>query len=650
MTTAVSLVAGSSSLSDPPMVVIVDDEPLVVRALARLLRRSYVVVSVTTPEEAIDVVDRHDVAVVLSDQRMPGMGGTDLLALIHRRDPRVMGLLITAYADIDAVAAAINDPGVVGYLRKPWRDRDVVEAVQRAVVAHDDAGSRARERAELVRQEEAVRVLVDHAPIGVAVLGRTPQLVFVRCNAPFLQLVSAPTASVVGTPLSRLLGPEASDAIHALCHRAERSGEVMASPELEWTLPGQTVRHVTCTVSPLGSGAGPAVGSGLVTGPESVQPGFVLTAADITEAVASREEARRLAALQAAILEQLPSGVVVVDADGRTLVVNDMARRLRPALTDPSAEHVRQGPRHTQSGQPLRPDELPLARALTGERIVDLDYRQEGADGTDVWIRASAAPLRTRRDEISGAVSVYTDVTADHLAEQGRSIALASASHELRTPLTSTLGFTALLLAGEIGPLSDQQVRAVSRIKSSAERLQLLIEDIMDITSIEAGQLALHPSTVDIGALLARVVDSFEPQVRAKHQELILDRPPAPLLARADDHRVEQVVTNLVSNAHKYTLTGGRIVVSAAGDAAGVSVTVQDTGVGLTADEIGQLGTKFYRARNRDTWDVPGTGLGLAITRALVERQGGSLSITSTPGQGSVFEIRLPADRSPSAT
>ncbi|HEX8508225.1 MAG TPA: ATP-binding protein, partial [Propionibacteriaceae bacterium] len=107
-----------------------------------------------------------------------------------------------------------------------------------------------------------------------------------------------------------------------------------------------------------------------------------------------------------------------------------------------------------------------------------------------------------------------------------------------------------------------------------------------------------------------------------------------------------QVISNLVSNAHKYTLDGGRITLSAVQDAAGTLVTVTDTGVGLTPAEICNLFTKFYRARNRATpWNVPGTGLGLAIARALIERHGGSISIVSAPGKGSTFEMRLPPGR-----
>ncbi len=268
MSNAAPLHPGRASTPRRPTVVIVDDEPLIVRALERLLRRSYHVISVTTPQAALDAVDHHDVAVVLSDQRMPALGGAELLTLIRRHDPRVMGLLITAYADIDAVAAAINDASVMGYLRKPWRDQDVLDAVRRAVEANAEVRSGARDRVDLRKQQEIVRVLVDHAPIGVAVLGPAPDLAFVRHNAPFLALMSGLKSDVVGSTPSDLLSPEASETIHTLCLRAARSGEPVTSPELLWAVDGSPAHYVSCTVSPLGA--------------TSEAESFVLTATDIT--------------------------------------------------------------------------------------------------------------------------------------------------------------------------------------------------------------------------------------------------------------------------------------------------------------------------------------------------------------------------------
>jgi signal transduction histidine kinase len=322
-----------------------------------------------------------------------------------------------------------------------------------------------------------------------------------------------------------------------------------------------------------------------------------------------------------------------------------MARQLQLTFMDPAEADPSVSPRDAQTGRLMRHDELPLARALTGERVTDLEYRQGQPVGADSWIRASAAPMLGPHNTISGAVVVCTDVTAERLAEQARTIALASAGHELRTPLTSALGFAGLLMAGQLGSLSQKQIESIGRIQFSLERLRLLIEDIMNLSTIESGHSELRPGPVDIGALLARTIQSFQPQIQRKHQEIVLLPPSGEIVAWADEHRLEQVISNLVSNAHKYTLDGGRITLSAVQDAAGTLVTVTDTGVGLTPAEIHNLFTKFYRARNPATWNVPGTGLGLAIARALIERHGGSISIASAPGKGSTFEIRLPPGR-----
>ena len=635
MVTSSLLEAPDRPATTLPTILVVDDEPLVARALERLLRRSYDVLTVGSPEMALAAVDHVEVAAVFSDQRMPGMGGADLIATIRRRDPRVMGLLITAYADIDAAAAAINDAGVVGYLRKPWRDDQVLDAVRKAVSAHDEASASARQEVELLQQEETVRVLVDQSPIAVALLSASPQLAFVRANSLFRQLVPTLSDTLLELSLGQVLDREAAEHIGSLCHRAARTGQVLTSPELKWKTPDGSVRYVACTVSPLGS----------VPMADDAQNRFVLTVMDLTATIASREEALAAAARQTAILEQLPSGVVVVDADGHTLFSNDIARRLQLTYEDPSEADPLRGPRDGQTGQPLRHDELPLARALTGQRVTDFDYRQDLPSGADSWIRTSAAPVLNPQNEICGAVAVCTEVTAERLADQARNIALASAGHELRTPLRSALGIAGMLIAGELGFLSPKQVEAVGRIQSSMERLHLLVEDGISIIAIESGHSGLRPSWVDLCALLARTVESFQPKIRRKHQEIVLDRPPHAIVVWADEQRLEEVLEILVSNAHNYTLDGGRITLTAVQDQAGTLVTVKDTGVGLAPAEIDNLFTKFYRARNPATWDVPGSGLGLAIARALIERQGGSISVLSAPGQGSTFKFRLPLGR-----
>jgi signal transduction histidine kinase len=219
-------------------------------------------------------------------------------------------------------------------------------------------------------------------------------------------------------------------------------------------------------------------------------------------------------------------------------------------------------------------------------------------------------------------------------------------SHELRTPLTSINGYVALLLEGEAGPLAEEQREFLTIVRKNADRLMGLVNELLDLSRIEAGKVELNRARLDLGPLIRDVASSLRLQIEAKGQQLELDLADDLPSVWADPDRVTQILTNLVSNAHKYTPAGGSIFVRARGQDGRVRVEVRDTGIGLAPDEQAQLFTRFFRARNKATREVGGTGLGLAITRSLIELHGGEISVTSAPGQGSTFCCTLPAVQS----
>jgi signal transduction histidine kinase len=213
-------------------------------------------------------------------------------------------------------------------------------------------------------------------------------------------------------------------------------------------------------------------------------------------------------------------------------------------------------------------------------------------------------------------------------------------SHELRTPLASIQGYAELMLEDE--HLAEEQRESLALVKRNAERLLGLINDLLDLSRIEAGRLDLHRTSLDVARLIRDVAGSLRPLMEAKRQQIKLDLVGQLPAVWADQDRVTQILTNLISNAHKYTLAEGSITVSARRDNGFVRVDVADTGIGLSPDDQAQLFTKFFRAHDRSAQAGRGTGLGLAITRLLVELHGGRITVSSTPGQGSTFSFSLP--------
>lgn len=232
--------------------------------------------------------------------------------------------------------------------------------------------------------------------------------------------------------------------------------------------------------------------------------------------------------------------------------------------------------------------------------------------------------------------------------DQAKTDFISSVSHELRTPLTSILGYTELLVDGDVGELQDQQRSMMVVVDRNARRLLLLIDDLLTMSRIEANRLTITPSPVPIGALLEAVADTMRPLADAGGQRLTVDVVDGAGTMWADERAIERVLLNLVSNAVKFTPAGGSITLSGGSVAEGVRLAVADTGMGIPLDEQDQLFTRFFRSSTSRAQAVQGTGLGLAIVRHIVEAHLGSVDVMSEPGRGTTLSFVLPPPPPPS--
>lgn len=251
--------------------------------------------------------------------------------------------------------------------------------------------------------------------------------------------------------------------------------------------------------------------------------------------------------------------------------------------------------------------------------------------------------LENLRRRLYSEVRRYQDAldrTRD--ADTAKANFLAAVSHELRTPLNSIEGYAQLLLEGTPDPMTDPQREDVRLIRAGARQLLGLINDILDISMIESGELSLSFGSHDISGLVREVVDIHQPLVLVDDKTLVADCPPELPPVVCDRRRIGQVLNNLVSNAIKFTEVGS-ITVRASYDEAGNAVLVRviDTGVGIADDELGTIFEEFRQVGELKR-RVKGTGLGLAIARSIARAHGGDLSATSEPGVGSTFTLKVP--------
>jgi PAS domain S-box-containing protein len=267
-----------------------------------------------------------------------------------------------------------------------------------------------------------------------------------------------------------------------------------------------------------------------------------------------------------------------------------------------------------------------------------------------------SGPVRTRDGTVLGRLFVYRDATRQREVDRLKNEFVSLVSHELRTPLTSIKGFTDLILDGIAGEVNPDVRDFLTIVQSSANRLVALVNDLLDAERMESGKVKLDLRPIELHQVVQTTADAISPLIASKQQTLRLNVPTDLPLAHADHERLTQILTNLLSNAYKYTPPGGIIeVVASVMDDPGkdhpppepeygpwLMVSVTDTGIGVgPADQL-HLFTRFYRVHHPLTREVGGTGLGLSIVHALVTLHGGKVWVDSALGQGSTFSFTLP--------
>ncbi len=260
-----------------------------------------------------------------------------------------------------------------------------------------------------------------------------------------------------------------------------------------------------------------------------------------------------------------------------------------------------------------------------------------------VAVTALCVLLMRQRDELSASRASLVEANARlEEASLHKSQFLSNMSHELRTPLNAILGFSDLLQEQVGGTLSERQRHYLSNIRAAGQHLVELINDVLDLSKVEAGRVELHPETTGVAALLEPVVAAAAQQAAAQRAQRFDEAIQEDGYVRVDVARIRQVLYNLLSNAVKFTPAGGRVSVSAGLHGDDLLFGVADTGIGIPADRADRVFGMFERL-HEERADTPGSGLGLALTKRLVELHGGSISFESREGQGTTFRVRIPA-------
>jgi len=343
-----------------------------------------------------------------------------------------------------------------------------------------------------------------------------------------------------------------------------------------------------------------------------------------------------------ATIESVADGIVLYDRAGRIVRMNAAAERLMgciPVDGPLTLESQMAGLQpETTDGRPVRLEETPVWRALQGERApgVAMGLRLHGRV---LWVAASAAPVRAGDGTMLGVVATFTDITVLGELKQQSEDVLRAVSHDLRSPLTAIQGY-AQLLEREIrrSALGDRAFRSVDAIIANAKKMNSMIQDLVDRASAESGHLKLNRVDLELHSFMHGLKERLATVLDMERVRIDVSEALPPV--SADPDRLERILTNLLSNALKYSAPDTEVLVKAQHTHDQVSVSVVDRGVGIAAEDMPHMFDRFYRARSSRKAD--GLGLGLFITKTLVEAHGGRIWVQSEPGKGSVFTFTLP--------
>jgi len=325
--------------------------------------------------------------------------------------------------------------------------------------------------------------------------------------------------------------------------------------------------------------------------------------------------------------------LTIVDDEGAVCTVS----RAGEGVTEPEADMVQLA---MASREPVTPDETSLLVPIRykGRTVGLLHLQSEHVLSQPDHIQFAGRLADHAAAAIENA-RLYEQVRQ---ANRAKSEFISIVSHELRTPMTSIRGYADMLEKGMVGSLSVQQVEFIRTISRNAERMQVLVSDLQDVSRIETGQLHLESGAVALADVLDSALQATRGQIEARSQQLMVEMPEDLPPVHADRARLAQVLINLLSNAYKYTPEGGRIRVRAWLQDGYVHCAVSDTGIGMSPEDQARLFTKFFRSEDPAVREMTGTGLGLCIVKSLVELQGGEIEVASQYRKGTTFTFTVP--------
>ncbi|MBI5507372.1 MAG: response regulator [Deltaproteobacteria bacterium] len=635
-----------------PRVLVVDDDEMVLHVLRASLEADYEVLTASSGEAALKVLGSVEAAVLLTDQRMPGISGVELAKEACKLHPHLVPIIISAYTDPIDIIAAINEAQVFRFARKPWDLDDLLHTVQQAAQRHRLSSDNARLVCDLRRRSQALEILQQVFAAAAVAAGAHPAdvmlghlqevvpydlagllLVADGAKSGTLQLSSGSAVAIGNIAELRDQVLE----LFALCGGVlceEHALRVNATPLIDPEAPLRAIgSQAQVPLVQDGRPVGVLVVQSFAVDayPPDVARLLDLLANGTADAVQrARQSTSRQWQLVEAALAAVPNAILLFDAAGEVLVANPAGRRVLEGLSGSLWELLAVWPEDV-----LTAAAIPIRREFrVGERIVVAELGRT-AD-------AAAADAKV--------VVVLRDVSMVEAENAARRDFLSTLTHEIRTPLTSVIATLELLLNGAAGDLPEKQREYLEVADEACESLNHLITNMLDLEKFERGKVELQCRSMDAATVVHGVAARFAAAAAMRGLSIAVETGPEPVPLVADQHRLEQILSNLLGNAVKFARPSSVVRLSLGeSDAVRdfVVLGVHNDGPPIPPGEWSTLFARFRQAkRERELGGGRGTGLGLAIALSLARAHGGTLMVESGKA-GTSFYLALPAEPAP---
>jgi PAS domain S-box-containing protein len=663
-----------------PRLLVVDDDKIILDLLRRTFGQAYEVEAASSGPEALEILARTRVDLMITDQKMPGMTGLELLAEARKADPELTAILLTAYTDPEDMIAAINEGRIYRYVVKPWSTPDLILTVRNAL----EATALRRERDQLLgrleRRLAAMSLLTELSAQAAA-----PQ-----SHAQLIELVARALGKLVPIDLAAALvvppgpGGPGPAVMHLHCppgtsngdgegvddatllsardrvlelysHAIGAEGLAINQDELLVNLSGARVRSGGRRTDMRAQLHLPIVAPGAQGGvigllylaarsPDAFREDdvehlevFATQVAELFRRLSARllDQRRRMELM----VESMADGVIMTDQSGEVFLINPAAKAMLGiddaggAAPEPNAKYLKE-----------KLGFYPFDLVRTSRPSANGPLREELKVG-ERFLHSIVSPVLDGSGAAVGVVVVLRDITERKALERRKEEFVSIVSHELRTPLTSITGALDLVLAQYGAGLTDKQQRYLDLARDSCTRLNAIVDDLLDVAKVERGKLSLRMGAVDLGTLARDACERFRAAAEQKRIDLVV-RAEHDVRILADADRLTQVFNNLLSNALKFTPDGGRVEIDVFGPEVSrevVGFSIWNNGISIDEEHRERVFDKFEQIQDSATRKVGGTGLGLAISRGIVEGHGGRIWVEGVPGEeGTRFVVTLP--------